>query len=216
MKKSVNLKASSVTDNQDQVLIPMIVDKDSLKEMPMAGVTQANIRKWRVGNRIVDVVLVPGTREQYDSIVGSYSSEFKKEDRDCRCKIGNGQGKLIRCPEDRKCSECPYYNSLDKKSFSTATFSSLIEENEEGDLTEYEPKTPEGYGQAERYARMLCELIDYTKQIDPDYERIIPLLVNNVSRREIAKILGKPKSTIIDKAKKLEPIVTEFLDNLIY
>ena len=32
----------------------------------------------------------------------------------------------------------------------------------------------------------------------------------------IAKILNKPKSTVIDKVNKLKPIVQEFLDNIIY
>lgn len=48
---------------EEQVLIPMIIDRDSIEEHGMiVGVSKSRIRKWRVGNRIVDVVLIPGTK----------------------------------------------------------------------------------------------------------------------------------------------------------
>ena len=159
---------------------------------------------------------MPGTKEVYDDLMSSYSSEFKKKDRDKRCTISDGKGYLIRCPETNKCSECPYYYSLDKRAYGTATFSSLTKEDEDGKVTEFEPEAPEGYGDGERYARILKDLIEYVAELDPEGAEMINLLEQNKSRREIAKILNKPKSTVIDKVNKLKPIVQEFLDNIIY
>lgn len=99
--------------DEEQVLIPMIIDRDSIEEHGMiVGVEKSQIRKWKVGNRVVDVVLIPGTKAQYNAVMSSYSAEFKAEDRDKRCEVSNGKGKLIRCPESNKCSQCQYSISL--------------------------------------------------------------------------------------------------------
>lgn len=213
MTRDENPKAN----NDYEVLIPMIVDLDSVDEHGMlAGLSKSALRTWRVGNRRMTVALVPGTKEVYDGLMSSYSSEFKKKDRNKRCTISDGKGYLIRCPETNKCSECPYYYSLDKRAYGTATFSSLTKEDEDGKVTEFEPEAPEGYGDGERYARILKDLIEYVAELDPEGAEMINLLEQNKSRREIAKILNKPKSTVIDKVNKLKPIVQEFLDNIIY
>ena len=112
--------------------------------------------------------------------------------------------------------EYSHYYSLDKRAYGTATFSSLAKEDEDGKVTEFEPEASEGYGDGERYARILKELIEYVAELDPEGAEMIKLLEQNKSRREIAKILNKPKSTVIDKVNKLKPIVQEFLDNIIY
>ena len=200
-------------NQEEQVLIPMIVDRASIEEYGMiAGVKKSQIRKWRIGNRLVDVVLVPGTKAQYDAVMSSYSAEFKAEDRDKRCEISNGKGKLIRCPESNKCSQCPYANSLDKKNFGTLTFSCLAAENEE---TNFEAAAPPTYGAADIYLDMLKELISHVQKIDPNYGKILQLLSDGFSHREIGDKIGMGKSTVTDKVAKIKVIVMDLLDNMI-
>ena len=204
-------------DNQSKRYeIPMIIDRESIEEHGMiAGVEKSQIRKWRVGNRMVDVVLVPGTKEQYDGVMSSYSKEFKAEDRDKRCEVGNGKGKLIRCPESNKCSQCSYATSLDKKNFGTLTFSCLSTENEDGTNTDFEVESQTTYNSADVYLDMLSELISRVQEIDPNYGRILQLLSDGFSHREIAAETGMGKSTITDKAKKIKEIVKDLLDDMI-
>lgn len=114
------------------------------------------------------IILIPGTKEQYDSYLSSFSKEFKAEDRDKRCQISDGKGRSIRCPESNKCKDCPFYHSLDKKGYRTLTFSNLSWANEDG-----------------------------------------------LSRREIAKELGVPKSTIIDWVKKIQELTLKFMEDII-
>jgi len=200
-------------NGEEQVLIPMIIDRDSIEEHGMiAGVKKSQIRKWRVGNRIVDVVLIPGTKAQYDAVMSSYSAEFKAEDRDKRCEASNGKGKLIRCPESNKCSQCPYAISLDKRNFGTLTFSCLSAENEE---TNFEAAAPPTYGVADIYLDMLNELISHVQKIDPNYGKILQLLSDGFSHREIADKIGIGKSTVTDKVAKIKVIVMDLLDNMI-
>lgn len=202
--------------DEEQVLIPMIIDRDSIEEHGMIlGVEKSQIRKWRVGNRIVDVVLTPGTKEQYDAVMSSYSAEFKAEDRDKRCEVSNGKGKLIRCPESNKCSQCPYATSLDKKNFGTLTFSCLSAENEDGEENDFEAVTPATYGSGDIYFGMLNELISRVQEIDPNYGRILQLLSDGFSHREIATEIGIGKSTVTDKVAKIKEIAMDLLDDMI-
>lgn len=201
---------------EEQVQIPMIIDRDSIEEYGMiVGVKKSQIRKWRIGNRIVDVVLVPGTKTQYDAVMSSYSAELKAEDRDKRCEVSNGKGKLIRCPESNKCSQCPYSTSLDKKNFGTLTFSCLAAENEDEEETDFEAVAPAAYGSADIYLGMLNELISRVQEIDPNYGRILQLLSDGFSHREIADEIGMGKSTVTDKVARVKAIVVDLLDNMI-
>jgi hypothetical protein len=200
-------------NGEEQVLIPMIVDRDSIEEHGIiAGVKKSQIRKWRIGNRLVDVVLVPGTKAQYDAVMSSYSAEFKAKDRDKRCEISNGKGKLIRCPESNKCSQCPYAISLDKRNFGTLTYSCLAAENEE---MNFEAAAPPTYGAADIYLDMLKELISHVQKIDPNYGKILQLLSDGFSHREIGDKIGMGKSTVTDKVAKIKVIVMDLLDNMI-
>lgn len=201
---------------EEQVQIPIIIDRDSIEEYGMiAGVKKSQIRKWRIGNRLVDVVLVPGTKAQYDAVMSSYSAELKAEDRDKRCEVSNGKGKLIRCPESNKCSQCPYSTSLDKKNFGTLTFSCLAAENEDEEETDFEAVAPAAYGSADIYLGMLNELISRVQEIDPNYGRILQLLSDGFSHREIADEIGMGKSTVTDKVARVKAIVVDLLDNMI-
>ena len=66
MTRDENPKAN----NDNEVLIPMIVDLDSVDEHGMlAGLSKSDLRTWRVGNRRVTVALVPGTKEVYDGLM---------------------------------------------------------------------------------------------------------------------------------------------------
>ncbi|QHQ63462.1 hypothetical protein Ana3638_24015 [Anaerocolumna sedimenticola] len=205
-----------VNEAEEQVLIPMIIDRDSIEEHGMiAGVKKSQIRKWRVGNRKVDVVLIPGTKAQYDAVMSSYSAEFKAADRDKRCEVSNGSGKLIRCPETNKCSQCPYATSLDKKNFGILTFSCLAAENVDNEETEFEAVAPATYGAADIYLGMLNELISRVQEIDPNYSKILQLLSDGFSHKEIADEIGIGKSTVTDKVGKIKAIVMDLLNDMI-
>ena len=198
--------------DKDQVLIPMVTTIEAALDY---GYSMKDIRLWRIGNRMYTVILVPGTKEQYDSYLSSFSKEFKAEDRDKRCQISDGKGHAIRCPENNKCKNCPFYHSLDKKGYGTLTFSDLTWTNEDGIEEAYEPVAPEGYGSAERYLELLQELMGYVGATRPEYAPVVKLLSDGLSRREIAKELGVPKSTVIDWVKKIQEITLKFMEDII-
>ncbi|MFR3528989.1 MAG: hypothetical protein ACLTTZ_00250 [Lachnospiraceae bacterium] len=77
--------------DKDQVLIPMVTTIEAALDY---GYSLKDIRQWRIGNRMCTIILVPGTKEQYDSYLSSFSKEFKAEDRDKRCQISDGKDML--------------------------------------------------------------------------------------------------------------------------
>ena len=50
--------------DKDQVLIPMVTTIEAALDY---GYSLKDIRQWRIGNRMCTVILVPGTKAQYDS-----------------------------------------------------------------------------------------------------------------------------------------------------
>ena len=55
----------------------------------------------------------------------------------------------------------------------------------------------------------------YIGAIRPEYAPVVKLLSDGLSRREIAKELGVPKSTVIDWVKKILEITLKFMEDII-
>lgn len=55
----------------------------------------------------------------------------------------------------------------------------------------------------------------YVAAIRLEYAPVVKLLSDGLSRREIAKELGIPKSTVIDWVKKIQELTLEFMDTII-
>lgn len=237
-------KSQSVVANQETMLnrdgksvelwgegdceIPVIIDMDSVDAYGMvSGTTRGNLRKKRVSNRIKKVVLVRGTKEQYDSIMSSYSTEFKTEDRDRRCIVSGKDGKLIRCPERvvdsetgkmkyNSCRDCPYYYSMDKKDYYTATFSDFASGCDDNDLEDFEPGGGKSMSEGERYYRILKDLIESVGKKNPVLAEILRLKEEGMSQSKIGEQVGINQRRISEILKAFRPEMEKFLDNLIY
>lgn len=170
--------------DKDQVLIPMVTTIEAALDY---GYSLKDIRQWRIGNRMRTVILVPGTKEQYNSYLSSFSKEFKAEDRDKRCQISDGSDMPSAALKATSARAARSITLLTRKGYGTLTFSDLTWTNEDGIEEAYEPVAPEGYGSAERYLELLQKLMGYVEAIHPEYAPVVKLLSDGLSRREIAK-----------------------------
>lgn len=207
--------------------IPYEVDKDSLKECGIAGISMKDIHEITIGSRRVNVIFVEGNQDQYDEVMNAYSRECKRRDRDRRCMVGNGKGRLIRCPERVRdsvtgdmvancCKNCSYHYSLDKKNYYTATFTDLSYENGEGEMDMFEPATEHFQGEGERYELLLKHLAKYFYEIDATYYKVIVMAERGFSQKKIGKVIGKDQAYVSRLLKQLKPMVKEFLYEHIY
>lgn len=219
-QKSSNDNHVTTNPSFSTVYIPMIVDLDAFKENGfIAGITESDIRhNWRVGNRYCDVVLVPATEAAKREYLRLVTDEFKKEDRDARCFVSNGKGQLIKCPESNLCKNCPYHYAFNKVSGRTRTFSELATENEDGELTDFDPAAPDDYSNADTYERILEALINHLHTLTglKNVDRLIEVIKCRADEHtlvETAEMIGCGKSTVDSDLDKLYPIVKEFLKN---
>ena len=185
------------------VMVPMVLDLDSIAEHgKMMGVT--GYTWYRIGNRRVPVMLVPGTEEQRREIISSYEREFKGEDRSKRCPVAARNGKLKRCPDNKNCDECQYYRQHAYPPMGTMTFSDLNMDDGEGNITEYDPETPAGMYQAERMVELLDELIDTAEKMHVGFGAVIEDINDQQSRKTISEKRNIPRSTLDYRMNKLK------------
>lgn len=71
-------------------------------------VTSDHLRTWRVGAELVTVKLTPCNEEIYDLMVNILRAEHRDGVRKSRCLVRGRRGKLVRCDENNRCSQCPY------------------------------------------------------------------------------------------------------------
>ena len=95
--------AEQFTSNEKTYMISVETTKEIIRDLciPKESIT------WRLSRgRYAPFILAPVSKEEYVAYMRPEYQELKKEDRDQRCFIAGKKGKLIRCPEKNKCSEC--------------------------------------------------------------------------------------------------------------
>ena len=169
-------------------LIPMEISR---KEAIAMGINPAEIRPVKIGNRLVDGMLIPAnSEEQYRGIIRDIWKEEQRLARSRKCSVSNGRGGLKRCDGDcKKCGRMKNGNLL-----------SLDRFYEENNLEFDEPdddKTDIILALA-----TLEDLITKLNSINPIYGSVIKMLYDGLSQRAIAAALGKPNSTTQDLIRK--------------
>ncbi|MGF6376533.1 DNA-directed RNA polymerase specialized sigma24 family protein [Clostridiales Family XIII bacterium PM5-7] len=147
----------------------------------------------------IDGEQVPVSEEIYRSYKQPLWAEHKRKERSKRCQISNGRGGLKRCEEN--CSQCPH-----QKNGSVLSLDCFEE-------TGYLPADPVAVDpqQILEDALLLEELLAAIAELDPINQRIIELLQNEMSEREIATAIGlsqkainKPKAKIREELKRFK------------
>lgn len=187
------------------VTAPLYVEKGvDIKDF---GLDPKDIKTIRIGNRKIKVIYIQCPPEQKDALMKIFWHRVnmdKKSARESRCTV---QGKYgpIRCPESRKCSECEYGQSLDRKNCSTVSLDALRENDS------YEPadqRIPQEEAMIELF---LEEMIEYLEEIHHGYGSAFKLMYDGVTnRREIGKALGVPTGTIKDWIPKIRKLAEDF------
>ena len=169
-------------------LIPMEISR---KEAIAMGINPAEIRPVKIGNRLVEGMLIPAnSEEQYRGIIRDIWKEEQRLARSRNCSVSNGRGGLKRCDGDcKKCGRMKNGNTLSLDLF--------YEENN----LEFDEPDDDKTDIILAFAA-LEDLIAKLDAINPIYGRVIKMLYDGLSQRAIAAALGKPNSTTQDLIRK--------------
>ena len=173
--------------NNEQYSIPMEVTANTIRDF---GINRSEVVPAKIGDRMVNAIYVPCTKEQYYAYMRPIWAEMQREERSRRCMVSNGRGGLKRCESDcKKCDRLKDGNAL-----------SLDRFYEENNLEFDEPANDKT--EIILALATLEDLIAKLNAINPVYGSVIKMLYDGLSQGAIASALGKPNSTTQDLIRK--------------
>lgn len=140
-----------------------------------------------------NVTLVEITETQYRALYPEIWATQKREQHHHRCMCTRKY--LWKC--DGNCDLCEYHAAGDMLSLDVPT--------EDGNANMYDtiPDTAPTMEDVLSDAMLLEQLITRFRELDPDADRIIELLGDELSDRKIAEQLGRKQCTFADQMKKI-------------
>ncbi len=177
--------------------VPMIVSDDVIHDF---GIKPGDIHRKRIGDRWYRVVMIDADEATYRAYMSPIWAEIKRNDREGRCLVSGKNGKLIRCPESKKCEDCERYVDVCKEMNRPASLQFLVESG--GD-----PATDDSFEDDAIYEAILEDLIQMLDEIDPVYGSIFRLLYSGASQKEMAEALDMKPRTISDYVRRIREIV---------
>ena len=139
------------------------------------------------------VTLIEITEAQYRTLYTEIWATQKREQHHHRCMCTRKH--LWKC--DGNCDLCEYHAAGDMLSLDVLT--------EDGNANMYDtiPDTAPTMEDVLSDAMLLEQLIARFRELDPDADRIIELLGDELSDRKIAEKLGRKQRTFADQMKKI-------------
>lgn len=175
-------------------LIPMEVTRETIEDF---GIKKEEVVPAKIGNKIVSAIMVPATKEQYETYMRPIWAEMKREERARRCMVSNGNGKLKRCEKD--CKSC------DKmKDGAPLSLDSFYEEN---GLEFEEPSANQC--DAILTKMIFDDLLEGLGSLNPDLAIIFQMLYDGKTQREIGKLIDKPQTTVNYMIKRMSTLLQQ-------
>ncbi len=145
-------------------------------------------------------------------------NEAKAEQREARCRLPDGTGGFIRCPEENRCRECTRCLSFRHDNGHPTSYEALQElyddaeaeyyrDGEEAPATMPDQAAGEEAQPEEVYLEMMQILVDRLTKIRPKYGKVFQeLLKGNTKPLSIARTLGIGKSQIYDDIPRIQEL----------
>lgn len=221
-KKSYN----NINPREGEVLVPIHAlelvkwNKQAIKEKllkPGECLNTENLETWHLGGRKVIVGFVAVPKEQAELAINAFwedVNEYLESTRKKRCLIANKKGELIRCP---KCNDCNMCDDKDNPNNITSRFVSLdkfIENQSDENSSGWDPTGSTDYEDAAAALSMLTDLIADVAKRDANSAKIIKLLADGFSKKEIIEMVdlnrGKSQAyAFIEKTQKMAKEIYE-------
>lgn len=135
---------------------------------------------------------VPVSQELYDALDKEATRIRKKEQYHYRCMCPKQF--IWKC--DGCCLDCEYHAAGDTLS------TDVPNEDGEGNMYDYLPDTAHSMEDVISDRLLLQQLFQRLRELDPDADRIIQMLGEEMSDRAIAERLGRKQRTFADQMKR--------------
>lgn len=221
-KKSCN----NINPRKGEVLVPIHAlelvkwNKQAIKEKllkPGELLNTKNLETWHLGGRKVLVGFVAVPEDLAEIAINAFwedVNEYLENTRRKRCLIVNKKGKLARCP---KCNDCKMCDDKDNPNNITSRFVSLdkfIEDQSDEGSAGWDPTGSTAYEDTAAALSMLTDLIADVAKRDVNSAKIIKLLADGFSKKEIIEMVdlnrGKSQAyAFIEKTQKLAKKIYE-------
>lgn len=190
-------------DGNGNFYIPMFEDEGVLS---MAEVERYPRCKVFDGKRKRWARLVPCSEAQARAFMHFVWNEQQAEMRKKRCMVRGKSGKLIRCPEERKCEHCPFFLDGTKEMYEPASVEYLVV-NEATDAALLAASAEE-----QTVSRLLVdEIWAAVAELGDAYVAVLGLRAQGKKQSEVARELHIPARTVSDMMMKLRTVVSEIL-----
>ena len=190
-------------DGNGNFYIPMFEDEGVLS---MAEVERYPRCKVFDGKRKRWARLVPCSEAQARPFMHFVWNEQQAEMRKKRCMVRGKSGKLIRCPEERKCEHCPFFLDGTKEMYEPASVEYLVV-NEATDAALLAASAEE-----QTVSRLLVdEIWAAVAALGDAYVSVLRLRAQGKKQSEIARELHIPARTVSDMMTKMKTVVLEIL-----
>ncbi len=176
----------------------MGVDKQAIVDL---GIKREDIKKTKIGCRMVDAIMVPCTEQEYKSFMRGKWTEEQRAFRSRKCMVPSKiTGKLVRCT--KSCKNCD-------KMKSGAVLSLEAFEDE----FDYEPEGLNRQATKEcdtaLTLMLVADLITKLRGQSPELATIFEAMFNGASQREIERELGIAHGTMTDMVKRMRKILQQ-------
>ena len=190
-------------DGNGNFYIPVFEDEGFLsmaetKGYPRCKVFDGKKKRW--------ARLIPCSEAQSLAFMHVVWNEQKATMRKERCMLRGKGGKLIRCPEERKCEHCPFFLDGTKEMYEPASVEYLVV-NEATDAALLAASAEE-----QTVSRLLVdEIWAAVAALGDAYVAVLKLREQGKKQSEIARELHIPARTVSDMMAKMKTVVSEIL-----
>ena len=218
-KTAVNFSNYDFTANPDRYTVEETI---TIKRMMAAGepiylapieieieqqienlhITRRECRPWYVGAEKITVHLTPANGELYDFLVSEIRAKHRDGVRKSRCMVIGKRGKLIRCDERNRCSECPFGRTPENREPQEISWDEL----EGYEAESYDTTADEVMARLGRQA-----LIEKLKAADPRLATVFQMQQEGYDIPDIMAELNLSQRRVYDLVKKVKTIAAEVL-----
>ena len=190
-------------DREGNFYIPLFADDGVLSMAEIEGYPR---RKVFDGKKKRWARLIPCSEAQARAFMHFVWNEQQAEIRRKRCMVRGKSGKLIRCPEERKCEHCPFFLDGTKEMYEPASVEYLVV-NEATDAALLAASAEE-----QTVSRLLTdEIRAAVAELGDAYVAVLKLREQGKKQSEIARELHIPARTVSDMMAKMKTVVSEIL-----